>query len=89
MNIRATGQLHHTDYKEFVLKIEQRIDEFGSIKSSVNMEDLVGRLQLYPDVPGVTCSAAYMIFKLPMVFTKHSIVRLAKLNVKAGTTNIQ
>jgi hypothetical protein len=58
MDIHATGQLQHPNYKEFVRKIEQRIDELGSFKSPINMDDLVGRPHLYPEVPGVTSNAA-------------------------------
>jgi hypothetical protein len=50
MDICATGQLHHSDYREFVLIIEQRIDELVSIKRPVDMEEHVWWLQFPPDV---------------------------------------
>jgi hypothetical protein len=42
MDIYATGQLYYSDYKVFVLKIEQWIDELASIKRPVDMEEHVG-----------------------------------------------
>jgi hypothetical protein len=58
MDIHATGQLQHSDYKKFVLKIKHQVDELSSFKSPRNMDDLVGRPHLYPEVPGVTSNAA-------------------------------
>jgi len=42
IGIHATGRLHDSDYKEFLPKIEERIDEFGKIKLLVDMEGFVG-----------------------------------------------
>lgn len=48
MGIHATGHLHESDCKEFMPKIEQRIDELGRIKLLVDMEGLLAGIWTPP-----------------------------------------
>ncbi len=42
VGIHASGRLHDSDYKSFMPKIEQRIDEYGKIRLLVDMEGFAG-----------------------------------------------